>query len=297
LNCYPAEPVLCWDEVVAVVDTPGADSWGKDDNARRYDTFAHRFPMYARSSRELIALARPPSDSTVLDLACGTGITTEAILAVLGPAGRVIGADKSAAMLAVAAEAIADPRVVWIQTPAEDVDQHVTELVDAVVCNSAIWQTDIAATAAAVRNVVATGSRFVFNIGAGFFDDSDDPNFHDDQGSPTSVMMAIAAQDYGWTMPVNQPRRAPLSRASVYGSLGAAGFEVEQVEEFVYEESAASVRAWLSVPIFTEQYLPGLAYEHRMRVLGKALDQLGDSDAPEESRWVAFVATASGQRG
>ena len=92
-----------------VADTPSADSWGKDDNARRYDAFARRFPMYARSSQELIALARPPRDSTVLDLACGTGITTEAILAVLGSAGRVIGVDKSAAMLVVAAEAIADP--------------------------------------------------------------------------------------------------------------------------------------------------------------------------------------------
>jgi len=281
---------------VPVADTPNADGWGKDDNARRYDAFARRFPIYARSSRELIALARPPSDSTVLDLACGTGITTEAILAVLGPAGRVIGVDKSAAMLAVAAETITDPRVAWIQTAAEDVGQHVTEIVDTVVCNSAIWQTDMAATAAAVRTVVATGSRFVFNVGAGFFDDSDDPNFPDDQASPTSVMIAIAAQDYGWTSPVNQPRRALLSRASIYGCLGTAGFEVEQVEEFVYEESAASVRAWLSVPIFTEQYLPGLAYEHRMRVLDKALDQLGDSGAPQESRWVAFVATASGQR-
>jgi SAM-dependent methyltransferase len=278
---------------VPVADTPDGDRWGSDDNARRYDAFARRFPMYAQLSRDLIALARPPGDATVLDLACGTGITTEAILAGLGPAGRVIGVDKSAAMLAVAAEVITDPRVAWIQAAAEDIGQHVTEHVDAVVCNSAIWQTDIAATAAAVRAVIAAGSRFVFNVGDGFFDDIDDPNFSADEDSPVSVMTAIAAQDYGWTMPAGRPRGAPLSRASLYDDLARAGLEVEQVEEFVYEESAASVRAWLSVPVFTEQYLPGLAYEHRMRVLDKALDRLDDSDEPQESRWFAFVARAS----
>jgi hypothetical protein len=53
---------------VPVADTPSADSWGKDDNARRYDAFARRFPMYARSSQELIALACPPRDATEAEL-------------------------------------------------------------------------------------------------------------------------------------------------------------------------------------------------------------------------------------
>ena len=32
----------------------------------------------------------------------------------------------------------------WIQAAAEDVDRHVAGPVDAVACNSAIWQTDLA---------------------------------------------------------------------------------------------------------------------------------------------------------
>lgn len=86
---------------------PGADSWGEDDNARRYDAFAREYPMYRDTSRDLIVLARLPRDAAVLDLACGTGVTSREILTVLGPGGKVTGADKSAAMLVVAARSLA----------------------------------------------------------------------------------------------------------------------------------------------------------------------------------------------
>jgi hypothetical protein len=56
---------------------------------------------------------------------------------------------------------------------AESVDQHVTESADAVICNSAIWQTDFAATAMAVRAMTKAGGRFAFNVPVGFLDDGD----------------------------------------------------------------------------------------------------------------------------
>ena len=147
---------------------PGADSWGEDDNARRYDAFAHEYPMYRETSRDLVALARLPADAVVLDLACGTGVTSGEVLAVLGPGGRVIGADKSAAMLEVASRSVTDPRVRWVQARAEDVDRHVAGPVDAVVCNSAIWQTQFTRTVAAVRSVLAADGVFAFNLGVDF---------------------------------------------------------------------------------------------------------------------------------
>ena len=277
---------------------PGADSWGEDDNARRYDAFAREYPMYRDTSRDLIVLARLSPDAAVLDLACGTGATSREILAVLGPGGKVTGADKSAAMLEVAARSVADPRVSWIQARAEDIDLHVAGTVDAVLCNSAIWQTDLAATAAAVHNVLEVGGRFVFNVGSGFLDQRDDPNFPDDRPSPISVMREIAAQDYGWRLPdaaMPRRRRSRLSQESICRCLDDSGFEVEQVEEFTYEQGAEAERAWLSVPIFTKDQLPGLSYEDRMRVLAKAYARLGPGQA-EPSRWVAFAARARESR-
>jgi SAM-dependent methyltransferase len=272
--------------------SPGADSWGEDDNARRYDAYTRVHPMYRDLSRDLISLAGLSADAAVVDLACGTGVTSRQILAVLGPGGSLAGVDKSAAMLAVAARSVADPRASWIEARAESVDVYVAGLVDAVVCNSAIWQADLAATVAAVRNVLTAGGRFVFNVGFDHLAEQDDPSFPGDRPSPISVMKAIAAGDYGWRPPDAAgagSRRSRLSRESICRCLDAAGFEIERVAEFGYEEDAESERAWLSVPIFTKYQFPGLSYEDRMRVLAKAYMLLGPRKA-ELSRWVAFAA-------
>jgi SAM-dependent methyltransferase len=273
---------------------PDADIWGEDDNARLYDAFARQHPIYRDTSRDLITLARLSADAAVLDLACGTGVTSREILAALGPDGTVTGADGSAAMLAVAAQATADPRITWIQAPAETIDRHVTRPVDAVVCNSAIWQTDLAMTAAAVRTLLAAGGRFVFNTGTGYLGQQKDPNFADDRPSPVAIMRDIAAQNYGWRPP--EPAAPPSSRPrptreSICHCLDSAGFDIEQVAEFTYHRDAGAERAWLSVPVFTKYYLPGLPYQDRMHILAETYARLGTSQ-PEPSRWVAFAAQA-----
>jgi SAM-dependent methyltransferase len=148
------------------------DSWCEEDNPRRYDAYARAYPNYRETSQDLIAVALPSADAAladaaVLDLCCGTGATTREILAVLGPGGSATGVDRSAAMLKVAASSTADSRASWVQAPAERVDQHMAGPVDVVICNSAIWQTDTAATALAVRAVLRAGGCFACNVPTG----------------------------------------------------------------------------------------------------------------------------------
>jgi SAM-dependent methyltransferase len=274
------------------VESP-PDSWGEDDNARRYDAYAREYPNYRETSRDLIAVALPSADAgvadaAVLDLACGTGATAREILAVLGPDGSVTGVDKSAAMLGVAASSTTDPRATWIQARAECVDQHVTEAVDAVICNSAIWQTDFAATAMAVRAVVKPGGRFAFNVPAGFLGDAGSHGSRDRYPSLLSEMRAIAERDHGWVPDTRAPGRR-LTQESIRRSLAAAGFDLEQVTEVTHQDSAESQRAWLSIPVFTRDPLGGLPYEDRMRVLDKAYERLGPGHA-ELGEWAVFVA-------
>jgi SAM-dependent methyltransferase len=272
-----------------------ADIWGEEDNARRYDAYAREYPNYQETSRDLIAVALATADAglaaTVLDLACGTGATTREILAVLGPAGRVTGVDRSAAMLAVAADSTADPRATWIQAPAESVDQHVAEPVDAVICNSAIWQTDVAATAMAVRAVLRAGGRFAFNVPVDFLTHGDRDGPRDRYPSLLSEMRAIAERDYGWAPDDEAPGRArrQLTRESICRALEAAGFDVEQVTEVSHHHTAEAQRAWMSIPIFTRDGLAGLPYEDRMRVLDKAYECLGPGQA-ERAKWAVFAA-------
>jgi hypothetical protein len=129
-----------------------------------------------------------------------------------------------------------------------------------------------------------------------FLEQSDEPASPDERPELAGVMQAIAAEDYGWILPAPGTRtgqRSRLSRESICLDLSSAGFEVEQIEEFTYEQSAEAQRAWLSVPIFTKDRLPGLPYEDRIRVLDRAYQHLGPGEAAL-SRWVAFAAKASG---
>jgi hypothetical protein len=107
-------------------------------------------------------------------------------------------------------------------------------------------------------------------------------------------MQDIAAQDYGWRPPdqAAPPGKRPRpTRESICCCLDRAGFDIEQVAEFTYHRDAGAERAWLSVPVFTKYYLPGLPYQDRMQVLAKTYTRLGTSQ-PEPSRWVAFAAQA-----
>lgn len=185
-----------------------------------------------------------------------------------------------------------EPVAPGVQAPAETIDRHVTGPVDAVVCNSAIWQANLTTTAAAVRNLLAAGGRFVFNMGAGYLGQQQDPNFGDGRPSPVSIMRDIAAQDYGWRPPdpaAPTGGRPRPTRESTCRCLDRAGFDIEQVAEFTYDRDADAERAWLSVPVFTKYYLPGLPYQDRMRVLAKTYARLGTGQ-PEPARWVAFAA-------
>ena len=58
-------------------------------------------------------------DESVVDVGCGTGNLTLALLARLGPQGRVAALDISPAMLARAASKTTDERVTWHEAPAD----------------------------------------------------------------------------------------------------------------------------------------------------------------------------------
>jgi SAM-dependent methyltransferase len=230
----------------------------------------------------------------VVDLACGTGVTTEAILARLPTTGRVIAVDGSAAMLDVARDEVVEPRVRWVHARAEDLAGHLDEPADVVLCNSAFWQTDMPAAAEAVRRSLRPGGRFVFNIGEQFIrlPDSDERERARETPSLVELMWAAAVLFHGLVPRLAGPppgSRRPRTIESVTALLDAAGLEVERTRVVEQADSPESVRAWLSIPIFTARQFAGLSYEQRMDALAIAYERL-DRRSPERSRWAVFVA-------
>jgi SAM-dependent methyltransferase len=276
---------------VAGAATGGA-GWSNPRTAQAYARYCAEYPIYRLTSEDLAGAAGVGDAGLVVDLCCGTGATSEVVLRRLPAAGRIVAVDGSAAMLAEARARLTDPRIRWVQGRVEDIAEHVSEPADAVVCNSAIWQTDMPATFAAVRRVLRSGGRFAFNIGA---DHMTIPG--DAVGTPATELTLLdlmwqAAVDRGWKPPAGRRRAAGITVESVTGMLAAAGFAAPRVTAAEHRTDNGMTRAWLEIPIFTEGRFPGLSYEERMEALAAACQRI-DEATPDVSRWMVFTAASA----
>jgi trans-aconitate 2-methyltransferase len=96
-------------------------------------------PQQAWAAEVLARLEGIAPDATVLDVGCGTGRVTEALLALV-PRGRVLAVDASADMVALARDRLGDRAGVWCEDALElDLD----EPVDAILSTATLhWVTD-----------------------------------------------------------------------------------------------------------------------------------------------------------
>lgn len=104
-----------------------------DRIALSYDLLTGLNPGYHRHLRMSAARLEAPASGRILDLCCGTGLSTEAVLTVY-PKARVVGLDASAGMLEVARRKPMLRGVEWVLGDATDVrGAGVTGVFDAIL--------------------------------------------------------------------------------------------------------------------------------------------------------------------
>jgi len=131
--------------------------------------------MFAPWASALIALAAVGPGDRVLDVACGTGVVTRLAAATVGRAGRVVGLDSAAAMLAVAAAAAAatsrhpaggaeGAEIEWLEANALAIPLP-DAAVDVVLCQHGLQQFPDPPTALReMRRVLAPGGRLAVGV-------------------------------------------------------------------------------------------------------------------------------------
>ncbi|MFE9679289.1 class I SAM-dependent methyltransferase [Streptomyces sp. NPDC006259] len=267
--------------------------WDDETTAEAYAAFARTYPMYSASSRDLTARARLTDSRMIVDLCGGTGATAEAILAMAPPRCEIVSLDNAPAMQRIGRRTLSDPRLSWVTARAEELAEHApVGGIDAVVCNSAIWKTDVPAVFAAVRRVLRPGGRFVFNIGGGFAGVAH-PDAQARSASPTlgSLIEQIAAREYGTPpAPVSSTPGLPLT--TVRSHLTAAGLTLAETDITAQHTTMAERRAWLSIPVFARPE-HGFSYDQQMAILRKAYAQTRPDDVTVTS-WLVVVAQLDG---
>jgi trans-aconitate 2-methyltransferase len=106
-------------------------------DARTYDRSSE--PQQAWAADVLARLAGIAADATVLDVGCGTGRVTEALLEIV-PRGRVLAVDASTDMVELARERLGERARVWCE---DALELELDEPVDAIVSTAALhWVPD-----------------------------------------------------------------------------------------------------------------------------------------------------------
>jgi ubiquinone/menaquinone biosynthesis C-methylase UbiE len=108
----------------------------RNSSATAYDQ--RLVPWYFQHwADHMIRLAAPEVDSQAVDVACGSGMITRALLTRLGPRGWIAGVDLNPAMLAHARSTVADRRVTWHVAEASRLPFQ-DEAVDVVYCHQGL---------------------------------------------------------------------------------------------------------------------------------------------------------------
>jgi ubiquinone/menaquinone biosynthesis C-methylase UbiE len=132
--------------------------------ASTYDTV---IPFFDAFATELVAQAELGAGERVLDVACGTGRCARAAARAVGPSGRVIATDLTAAMVAVAATHAPDPDLAPALAPVHFAVADAEHLgvragrADAVTCGFGVFFFPEPGHAfTEIRRVLASGGRF-----------------------------------------------------------------------------------------------------------------------------------------
>ena len=252
-------------------------AWQDRETARRYQRFTEKTTMYQDLSRVMVDLAGLRPGMTLLDLGCGTGITTQIALEALGQRGHIYALDISEPMLALAREALPNAPVTFIQADAANFAGQIDRPLDRVLCNSVFWQfrhkPDVLNE---LRRVLAPGGLFIFNAPEPYFIFESIP-----RSQKVAVLFRqLAAERYGVGAQDLRTMRVFLQNH---------GFELLKTEIYERTRPAEESYYFMQLPVSTAWMDPPLDYETRLALLEEARQQ-ATSTAPSKRRWMYFVA-------
>jgi SAM-dependent methyltransferase len=213
----------------------------------------------------------------IVDLACGTGLTTRAILAPLGEACTVYAVDSAQEMLRQARRALPSRGVRFVQASASALARSIPVPVDRVLCNAAFWHfSKPDAVLGQIRAVLESSGRFVFNIPDQEFDFGD--------GLPNEMARVVAAC-------LQQPQSTAVPRYSyeaIQVLAAGNGFWIADYWVVQVQLRPEDLIRFYSIPHVGARRFPDRTPEERRRLFAEAFGRLAP-DEPVPYRWAQFA--------
>jgi SAM-dependent methyltransferase len=278
---------------VGALKEAGPSPWERPDQAHYYEAYCTRSTLYEDLATALVQQVTLPAEGVVIDLGCGTGISTGAILAKLGSRGKVIALDPSPRMVEATTRLVPDPRLQCMVGDAFSIPvlaEH--QQLDAVVCNSAIWLNhDLGGALAAIGQALTEGAHLLLSIPAEFL------GYLNHRVTPEAESFAgvvsAARKKFGATGDATDalPHVTLLGSLDRFeGGLKKAGFTSVDALVWTRPWSAAEYLDWLSQPVLRDGMCAGLS-EEDTRIFMAHLEASLDMSTPLESAWYLVRAT------
>ena len=249
--------------------------WDHPDTVRYYDAFCASHPRYRVANENLAWHARPAEGQRVLDVAAGTGLTTEAILPWLSSQGRIVACEPAQAMRHCGQKRVSDPRVCWVSDlPDGPFDQ--------IICGAAIWQMlPLERTIRMLADRLSDSAQLCFNIPSLYLGKADEPG-----GGKDPNLLAIPSLLGAHS---NAVAAAPLPSAETINQcLSSCGLTV-RTWRFRQRITQQAYRDWLKIPVLTDHWFESLSADERAQQIDRAFDCV-DSTSWRWEEWSGWTA-------
>ncbi len=256
-----------------------------DISGKLYHDYALTYPQYKKTNEALITFADMTPDSIVVDLACGTGLTTLEILKRFPAIKKIYAIDFSRDMITTAQNIINATAVTFIVADAQDIDTVVPEKVDNVVCNSAFWQfPHHEKVITAISHILRDDGTVIFNLNQQFFDfGSPEPNQKLIMNTLFSEMRAQGFEPTGKLTP-------HVTKEQIETLFNLSGFTLIKTESVdIGPRSLEDFFHFFRIPA-TATFFEGIPREKQEQILNAAYEKLRDQRiAIAHNRWIYFM--------
>jgi len=249
-----------------------------NSSAKMYSVEAEKISFYQVTNQQLITAGQIKLGMTIVDLACGSGLTTRAILSTIGEKCTIYAVDYSEEMLRQAKQIISSRAVHFIHASADDFSRQIPESVDRIFCNAAFWHFSDTTVLSEIHTILNTTGYFIFNL----------PDQQFDFGDGLQSQMALVVAEC-----LQQPQKNETLRYSYRTIENLAtenGFSIVGFKTIGIQLHPEDLIRFYSIPHIGARRFPNISLAERHQRLTKAFSVLSPDETPYY-RWAQFVLT------
>lgn len=255
--------------------------WNKSGDI--YHDYALNFPQYIKTNEKLVEFADIQGNQIIVDLACGTGLTTKEILRKNPNVNKIFAIDFSKNMINVAKNYINSNKVSFIIGNANNINNLLKEKVDLIVCNSAFWQFDnLEKVLNSASKILKENGKFVFNLNQQFF------NFTEIEKNQKLIIEFIFKELKKRKYKTDNKIKSKLKMDYILNIFSNSGFRLEKVLNYnLGIRTLEDFVEFLKIPA-TATFFEGVNKKDQEDILKNVYENFNYKNIAINNRWIYF---------